>query len=61
MIAKAMKRGDLWGDIVQELEEEDQYRAMTRAKAEPEPQQKVGEVVKRTVTSYIMVNGKRIN
>jgi hypothetical protein len=59
MIAKAMKRGDLWGDIVQELDEEEHDRAMARAEAKPI--HKVGEVVKRIVTTYIMVNGKRIN
>lgn len=63
MIAKAMKRGELWGDIVDDLEEEDKRRAAKAKKTEqqPEPQHKVGDVVKRTVTTYTMVNGKRID
>jgi hypothetical protein len=67
-MAKAMMRGELWGDIVDDLDAEDKMRAAAaEAKVktpEPQlhqPQHKVGDVVKRTVTTYTMVNGKRID
>jgi hypothetical protein len=62
-MARAMMRGELWGDIVYDLDAEDKIRAAAaEAKVKtPEPQHKVGDVVKRTVTTYIEVKGQRIN
>jgi hypothetical protein len=62
-MARAMMRGELWGDIVDDLDAEDKMRAAAaEAKLKtPEPQHKVGDVVKRTVTTYIEVKGQRIN
>jgi hypothetical protein len=58
MIAKAMKRGELWGDIVDDLDAEE--KALAKSVNE-QSQPKVGDVVKRTVTTYIELNGKRVD
>ncbi len=70
-LARAIQRGDLWGDLVNEMEEEEREAAKRRApKPKPKPSSplaaipqapyKVGDVVKRTIVSYKIVNGKRV-